>query len=292
MAFTDGTTEVSAQHQRPTLRVQRFALTGPTVRFRSRGSSCSVGSHPSNDVILDDSTVSRFHCEIRVLPSGVSVKDLSSRNGTSIDGVGVLEGWLRDGSSLRMGNSVLRFELERAENQLEASAATRFGPLVGSSMAMRAVFAQLERAAGADITVLLEGETGTGKEGAAAAIHAASRRREQPLVVIDCGALPETLIESELFGHERGAFTGADTARVGAFEEANGGTVVLDEIGELPLALQPKLLRVLEQRTVRRLGSNVQRPVDVRLIAATNRDLREEINAERFRSRGGRPLAR
>ncbi len=284
MAFTDGTTEVSTAHQRPSFRVQRFHLSGPSVRFESRGSSCSIGSHPSNDLILDDPTVSRFHCEIRVGPQGVRLKDLSSRNGTSVDGVSLIEGFLRDGSMLSLGNSTLRFELDRGANQLEASNETNFGPLVGSSLAMRAAFAQLERATASDLTVLLEGETGTGKEGAATTLHARSRRRDAPFVIIDCAALPETLIESELFGHERGAFTGADTTRIGAFEEADGGTIFLDEIGELPLSVQPKLLRVLEQRTVRRVGSNQQRPVDVRLIAATHRDLREEINAERFRS--------
>ncbi|MBK7862141.1 MAG: sigma 54-interacting transcriptional regulator [Archangiaceae bacterium] len=287
MSFDDGSTEVSLHHTRPALQVQRFRLVvveGPKGAYESRGSSCSIGSHPSNDLIIDDATVSRFHCEIIVGASGPLVRDLGSRNGTTVDGVSVREAFVRDGSVLRLGNAAVRFELDAASNRIEAATETRFGALVGGSLAMRTVFAQLQRAANTDITLLLEGETGTGKEGAAAAVHAGSARRDGPFVVIDCSALPASLLESELFGHERGAFTGADSVRVGAFEEAHQGTVFLDEIGELPLELQPKLLRVLEQREIRRLGSNQQKAIDVRLIAATNRDLRAEINAGRFRS--------
>jgi DNA-binding NtrC family response regulator len=149
---------------------------------------------------------------------------------------------------------------------------------------MRACFALLERASARDVTVLLEGETGTGKSQAAQAIHNASARRDKPFIVVDCGAIPSNLLESELFGHEKGAFTGALVRRAGAFEEAHGGTVFLDEIGELPAELQPKLLRVLETREIRRVGSNTYQPVDIRLIAATHRDLRAEVNAGRFRS--------
>src|SRR5262249_32602265 len=145
------------------------------------------------------------------------------------------------------------------------------------------VFAVLERAARTDVTVLLEGETGTGKEAAAGAIHAESDRRDGPFVVVDCGAIPPTLLESELFGHEKGAFTGAAQRRLGAFEEAHGGPLFLDEIGELPPDLQPKLLRALEQRTVRRLGSNAVQQLDIRVIAATNRDLRHAVNTGAFR---------
>jgi DNA-binding NtrC family response regulator len=156
--------------------------------------------------------------------------------------------------------------------------------MVGGSAVMRAVFAILERAAPTAATILLEGETGTGKGAAAESIHRASDRAEKPFVVVDCSAIPATLLESELFGHEKGAFTGAAARRVGAFEEADGGTIFLDELGELPLDLQPKLLRALEERAIRRVGSNLHRPVDLRVIAATNRDLRSEVNAGRFRA--------
>jgi DNA-binding NtrC family response regulator len=212
------------------------------------------------------------------------VKDLDSTNGVIVDGVQVVEGFLRGGSLLRLGRAVLRFDFSSETNRLQLSEHTRFGSLVGTSVAMRGCFALLERAAARDVTVLLEGETGTGKSQAAQAIHDASARRDKPFIVVDCGAIPSNLLESELFGHEKGSFTGAQSARKGAFEEAHGGTVFLDEIGELPSDLQPKLLRVLENREIRRVGSNAYQPVDIRLIAATHRELRAEVNAGRFRS--------
>ncbi|MBI2894318.1 MAG: sigma 54-interacting transcriptional regulator [Deltaproteobacteria bacterium] len=271
-------------------RVRRFALTvaeGPRAGhgWESAGDRSTVGSHPSNDVVVDDPTVSRFHCEVWMDPDGgARVRDLESRNGTTVDGLRIKEAWLRDGSTVRLGRTVLRFRVGREANVLPISDRTELGSLQGVSVAMRTVFAQLERAAQSDATVLVEGETGTGKEGAAGAIHSESTRKDGPFVVVDCGAIPENLLESELFGHERGAFTGADSRRIGAFEEASGGTIFLDEIGELPAELQPKLLRALEQRQVRRVGGNVHQTVDVRVVAATNRDLRAEVNAGRFRS--------
>jgi two-component system, NtrC family, response regulator GlrR len=179
---------------------------------------------------------------------------------------------------------VLRFEFSAERTKLQLSDQPRFGSLVGGSVSARMSFALMERAAASDSTVLLEGETGTGKSQAAESIHRHSSRRDHSFLVVDCGALPPNLLESELFGHEKGAFTGALTRRVGVFEEARGGTVFLDEIGELPLELQPKLLRVLEAKEIRRLGTNSYIPVDVRMITATNRDLRAEVNAGRFRS--------
>ena len=156
--------------------------------------------------------------------------------------------------------------------------------MIGQSEAMKRVFETLGRAAKSDATVLLEGETGTGKEISAEALHRNSRRRDKPFLIVDCGAIPPQLLESELFGHERGSFTGAVSSRQGVFEAAAGGSVFLDEIGELAIDLQPKLLRVLERREVRRIGTNQHVPVDVRLIAATNRGLRSEVAARKFRS--------
>jgi two-component system, NtrC family, response regulator GlrR len=149
---------------------------------------------------------------------------------------------------------------------------------------MRRALTTLERVANSDATVLLEGETGTGKEIAAESIHMGSARRDGPFVVVDCAAIPQNLLESELFGHEKGAFTGASSGRQGAFEAASGGTIFLDEIGELGIDLQPRLLRALERRHIKRVGSNTYVPVDVRVVAATNRDLRREVSAGRFRS--------
>jgi DNA-binding NtrC family response regulator len=195
----------------------------------------------------------------------------------------VREGYLAAGSVIRLGQTELTFSPleERLENL--RSPADRFGALLGSSPPMREVYAILERVAPTDVTVLLEGETGTGKELAAQAIHANSRRADGPFIVFDCGAVAPNLIESELFGHEKGAFTDAVKARQGAFELADNGTIFLDEIGELSLDLQPKLLRVLDQRETKRVGADRPVSVNVRIIAATNKDLENEVKAGQFR---------
>jgi two-component system, NtrC family, response regulator GlrR len=268
------------------LRFRLSVIEGPDRgRHReSRSGRCTIGSHRLNDLVIKDPTVSRFHCEVLVDGPRLRVRDLGSRNGTIADGVSVVEAFLRQGSTLRLGNVLVGLEVGDRPQRLRLADRTEFGGLLGQSTAMRACFALMERAAETDVTLIVEGETGTGKSAAAEAIHRASRRKRRPFVVVDCGAIPSTLLESELFGHEKGAFTGATERRRGAFEEADGGTLLLDEIGELTPDLQPKLLRVLEHRQIRRVGSNAFLPVDVRLIAATNRDLRAEVNAGRFRS--------
>jgi two-component system response regulator GlrR len=282
--MTHGMAAAPAIH---TVRGFRLAVVegpGEGKSWQSEGDRCSIGSFANNDFVIEDATVSRYHCEIRIDADGARAVDLQSRNGTFIDGVQVVEGFLRGGSILRLGRAVIRFQFRNESNQLPLSEASTFGVMVGGSVAMRTSFAMLERAARSEATVLLEGETGTGKGRAAESIHRASTRRDRPFMVVDCGSIPANLLESELFGHEKGSFTGADTRRIGVFEEADGGTIFLDEIGEMPQELQPKLLRVLENREVRRVGSNSFRPVNVRVVAATNRDLRAEVNAGRFRS--------
>jgi two-component system response regulator GlrR len=269
--------------------VRRFRLRvveGPAqgLTWESSGASCSIGSHEKNDLAIDDGTVSRFHCEIQVDADGPRIRDSKSRNGTVVDGVSVIDAFLRTGSRIRLGRTVLELELGAEVNRLPLSDRTRFGSLSGAGSVMRGVFALLERAAERDVTLLIEGETGTGKSQAARSVHEAGARRARPFLVVDCGALIGNLLESELFGHEKGAFTGATERRIGAFEEANGGTVFLDEVGELPIDLQPKLLRALEAREIRRVGENRHRPIDVRVIAATNRDLRADVNTGRFRA--------
>lgn len=244
----------------------------------------TIGADPSADFVVDDPTLSKFHCEIRVLDGIPFVRDLGSRNGTQVDRVPILDAPLRDGALLTLGRTSMRFDLGTQHRELHLSARDRFGRLRGTSVAMRAVYALLETAAAATTTVLIQGESGSGKDLAAESLHLESPRRDGPLVVVDCGAIPPNLLESELFGHEAGSFTGATAARVGAFEQASGGTVVLDEIGELALELQPKLLRVLDRREIQRLGGSRRIPVDVRVVAATNRDLKAEVNARRFRS--------
>jgi two-component system, NtrC family, response regulator GlrR len=243
-----------------------------------------IGTHDGSELRLTDRAVSRFHCELVLTSDAVVLADLRSRNGTLVDDVPVLTAPLRDGATISIGISKLRFRLRQEVAVIPLSTELRLGRMAGVAPATRALMAQLARVAPTDSTVLVEGETGTGKELVAETLHAHSARREHPFLVVDCGALPPDLLEAALFGHARGAFTGADAAREGIFEAASGGTVLLDEIGELPLALQPRLLRVLESREIRRLGENTYRPVDVRVIAATHRDLRAEVNAQRFRA--------
>lgn len=242
-----------------------------------------IGALASGDVVLSDPTVSRRHAEVVRSREGVLLRDLGSTNGTFVGPVRIKEVYLGPDTRFRVGRTELVFTPQDEVIDVEPSRADRFEDLVGASVAMREVFGILERVAPTNLTVLITGETGTGKELATRAVHARSQRSSGPFVVFDCGAAPENLIESELFGHMRGAFTGAVDARPGVFELAHGGTIFLDEVGELPLDLQPKLLRVLDQREVRRVGSRSTRRIDVRVVAATNRNLRDEVQAGRFR---------
>lgn len=242
-----------------------------------------IGSDPSCDLVLPDPAVSGRHFEIAPSAHGPRLRDLGSTNGTFVDGRRVMDVYLGAEAAIRAGETALRLEPAGGEARIALSRATRFGGLLGHGPAMRAVFAVLERAAKTDATVLLLGESGTGKELAARALHDKSARHGGPFVVFDGGATSPTLLESQLFGHARGAFTGATEAREGVFEAADGGTLVIDEIGEIPLDLQPKLLRALEARTATRLGENKPRTFDVRFVASTHRNLAAEVAAGRFR---------
>ena len=245
--------------------------------------SIMVGSHPDAGLSLQDTTVSRYHVELTARPDGVRVKDLESTNGTYLGGTRITEVIVEDQATLSLGKTTLKVSMVEADLGKPEEQAT-FGPAIGASKTMKQLFGILDKVSPSDSTVLLLGETGTGKEVMAKAIHQKSKRGTRPFVVVDCGSVAPTLIESELFGHVRGSFTGAINDRNGAFLEADGGTLFLDEIGELPLELQPKLLRVLEAGTVRRVGEDKHRRVDVRVIAATHRDLEAEVAAGRFRS--------
>jgi transcriptional regulator with GAF, ATPase, and Fis domain len=242
-----------------------------------------VGSGRGVDLLLLDGAVSRHHLTLRAGRDGLRVIDAGSRNGTTLDGVRVVDAYARQGSIVALGTSTLRVMIGQGTVDLPLSPRERFGGLLGRSIPMRRLFTILERVAATDDAVLVEGETGTGKELVAEALHEESARAGGPFVVFDCSAVAANLIESELFGHVRGAFTGATADRAGAFEAADGGTLFLDEIGELPLSLQPKLLRALEKLEVRRLGVNTPRKVDVRIVAATNRNLAEEVGRGTFR---------
>jgi transcriptional regulator with GAF, ATPase, and Fis domain len=242
-----------------------------------------IGKKEDNDLALADNTVSRHHLVIEQRGDSFVLKDLDSTNGTSINGMRVKEAYLSPGDVISLGITKIEFTAFDEKIQIEPSTRTSLGEMVGKSRKMRQIFGLLEKIAPTLATVIIEGETGTGKELVARAIHQHSLRKEKPFVVFDCSAVAPSLIESELFGHEKGAFTGAIRERKGAFEAANGGTIFLDEIGELTLDLQPKLLRALEQREIRRVGSNEPIRFDVRVICATNRDLRDEVEAGRFR---------
>ena len=211
------------------------------------------------------------------------MRDLGSKNGTRVANVRVLEAMVAPGDPIHVGDTVLRVQPLGEIVEVPLAEHFDFHGLVGASPAIREITARLAVLAKSDATVLVQGETGTGKERVTEALHRAGPRASGPLVVVDCGSLPSTLIEAELCGYERGAFTGAVSTSAGAFERAHGGTLFLDEIGELPLDMQPKLLRLLESRTVRRLGGTRATPVDIRVIAATNRDLAVEVQRGHFR---------
>ncbi|MCB9598327.1 MAG: sigma 54-interacting transcriptional regulator [Sandaracinaceae bacterium] len=242
----------------------------------------AVGSAKDNDLVLHDPTVSRYHLELVRDREGIRLVDPGSTNGTRFAGVRVERAVVPAGTEIEIGATRLRIG-EGTEVEVEIHEETRLGDLVGASEPMRRVMAWIKRAAKSDVPVLVTGESGTGKELVARGIHERSARAAEPFVTVDCGALAPSLVASELFGHERGAFTGAERARAGALERANGGTLFLDEIGELPLELQPNLLGALERQRFRRVGGSDEIAVDVRIVSATNRDLRNEINAGAFR---------
>ena len=243
----------------------------------------AVGTSPDNELTLTDPTVSHYHLELRC-EDGIVVKDLGSRNGTFVGDMRVREALVPVGTKLRIGRTVLALLEAGIETDAQSLPPPEIPGLVMASPAMQEVGRSILRLAESNVSVLVQGETGTGKELVARAIHEMGPRARGPFVVVDPGALPATLIASQLFGHERGAFTGAERRQEGAFELANGGSIFLDEIGELPLSVQPALLGVLERRSFRRLGGKEDIQVDVRVISATHRDLRAEANQGIFRA--------
>jgi transcriptional regulator with PAS, ATPase and Fis domain len=243
-----------------------------------------LGTGERADLRLTDPSVSREHVKFFLEQHGVRVVDEGSKNGTFVAGARIRNVLLTQDVTLTLGQTQIAVNIDADGLELALSGSDRFGSAIGSTAAMRHVFATLERAAATELTILLEGESGVGKDLLARAIHEKSSRNAGPMMVLDCGAIPPNLIESELFGHERGAFTGADQARRGVFEEADGGTLFLDEIGELPLDMQPKLLRALESREIRPVGGRASKPINVRVLAATNRRLAEAARLNEFRS--------
>ncbi|MDQ3038000.1 MAG: sigma 54-dependent Fis family transcriptional regulator [Myxococcota bacterium] len=277
-----------------TERQSRASLVGlRRLGARWQGASCTsddtgvltIGSAEDNALVVSVPSVSRYHVEVRATPEGIAIEDLGSTNGTFRGDVRIVRAIVPAPVELRLGDTVITIE----EGEPIARAPTEDAPpaipgLVAVSAAMSDVARRIAQVAPSGASVLVRGETGTGKEVVARAIHDLSPRADRAFEVVDCGSLPPTLIASELFGHERGAFTGADRKRIGAFERAHGGTLFLDEIGELPLDVQPALLGALERRRFRPLGASREVDVDVRVIAATHRDLRAAVNDASFRA--------
>ncbi len=256
------------------------AFPGKSWPLDERG--LTLGANDSNDIVLTDPYVSGFHARVYMKDGRPMIEDVGSRNGVFLGDQKIQAAEATAGTQIRLGQTVLLIAEQNPE-QTATQSGRQSGQMIGKSEPIEKLRKVLRRVAGSDIPVLLTGETGTGKEVAATLVAELSPRSGKPLIVLNCGALTKDLVESELFGHEKGAFTGANERKVGAFEAANGGTLFLDEIGELPLDMQPKLLRALENSEVRRLGSPKSFHVDVRVIAATNRKLEEEVAAGRFR---------
>jgi DNA-binding NtrC family response regulator len=242
-----------------------------------------IGQSASCAIRLTDPEVSRRHARLDFVASRLRVVDLGSTNGTLVTGIAIGEAYLRGGEAIQLGGTVLRIDQRTDSPVPPLSRQSRFGRVIGESPEMRRLYPVMERLASSDVPVVVEGETGTGKEVLAEALHECGPRCREPFVVFDCTTVSPGLVESELFGHERGAFTGAVSSRRGVFEQAHGGTLFIDEIADLDLALQPKLLRAIERAEIRRVGSDHMQRVDVRVVAATRRDLDREVQLGRFR---------
>jgi len=277
-----GSTVATTKHVE--LRGGAIAIVGkPDSRVAVGADPVLVGRAPSCTLVVDDKRVSAMHAELVATSNGVRVRDLGSKNGIWAGDVRIQEGFLTERTTLSLGPIELSFEPAEPE-RMRLPQLEQLGDLYGRTPAMREVFARIERSAPTDLTVLVEGETGTGKELVAQAIHDRSARKDHPFVVVDCGSIPQGLAESTLFGHVRGSFTGATSDRVSPFVQAEGGTVFLDELGELPMDTQPKLLRALAERRVQPVGASAWIPFDARIVAATRRDLSRAVNENAFRS--------
>ncbi|HHH30908.1 MAG TPA: sigma 54-dependent Fis family transcriptional regulator, partial [Polyangiaceae bacterium] len=265
-----------------TLAVQLLDGDNAGQRVEASSEVLTVGKARDNDLVLSDKAVSRYHLELNVTERGVEVADLGSTNGTFLGSARIERAIVPLGSVLKVGRTSLELcDGEGATVPLSSGTATEL--VVGATPVMQRLMAQIEKVSDSEVPCLLMGESGTGKEVIARAIQSLSKRSRGPFVTVDCGAFAPNLVASELFGHEKGAFTGADRQHIGAFERAHGGVLFLDEIGELPLDLQPQLLGALERRQFRRLGGQKEINVDVQLVSATNRDLRVEVNEGTFR---------
>jgi two-component system response regulator GlrR len=253
------------------------------MKKRLAKTEVTIGHHASCDVAVADPYVSRRHCRLELKGRQIRLIDLASTNGVFVGDTRITQISMQPHGSFRIGRSIVNYRLVTETESIEPSKSPRLGNMLGSSKSMREIFGIISRIARSDSAVLITGESGTGKELAALEIHRLSNRKDRPFIAVNCGSIPTTIIESQLFGHERGAFTGAVERAIGFFEQAKGGTLFLDEIGEMPPELQTRLLRVLESKTVRRLGGQEEFPVDFRLVCATNRNLARLAGEGKFR---------
>lgn len=266
----------------PTLRITIVAGPDTGKTFEVMGSAAVVGRGDNAEVRLYDPTVSQFHLQMTPQPDGILVLDMRSRNGVWFAGAKLERALLPDGATINLGETALHLELG-TQTTLPTAVPQRFGRLIGRSAAMTRMYPTLLRLAATELSVILQGPTGSGKEEIARALHAASPRAKGPFVVLDCTTLPESLATSILFGHVKGAFTGARESQKGLFEAADGGVLFVDELGDLPRLLQPLFLRAIENREIRPVGAEKARRVDIRVIGATWKDLRAMVNQDLFR---------
>ena len=258
-------------------------VSGPDQGKQIEGTvELTIGTADGNDLVLTDRTVSGFHLRAARAANGIAIEDKQSTNGTFAFDIRIERGIVPAGTEISLGQSVVRLK-DAADVEVELLDGEELAGLHARSASMRRLLAQIAKAAKSDVPVLVHGESGVGKELVARALHELGPRKNGPFVTVDCASLSPTLIASELFGHEKGSFTGADRRHIGAFEHGHGGTIFLDEIGELPESLQPTLLGVLERRRLRRVGGRDEIPFDARVVCATHRDLHAEVNRGRFR---------
>jgi len=269
----------------PLHKIKLQVLTGSDINLEGTFEKpvVRIGADPLCDLVMSDPTVSRMHAEVRRRGDTFELIDLDSTNGTFVNGERIKSFEIESDSRFQVGRSQVLFTVTTEQIAVQVTDRTRYGNIIGQSQALREIFSILDRVAPSDLSVVIEGETGAGKELIAAALHEHSARASKPFVVFDCSAFPPTLLESELFGHEKGAFSGASQRHRGVFERADGGTIFFDELGEMDIEFQAKFLRVLETGDVRRVGGESSFNVDVRVVAATNRDLEELVQEKKFR---------
>lgn len=243
-----------------------------------------IGTAEGTHLRLSDPTVSAMHCEFFFDAHGLRVRDLGSKNGVLVGGLRVFDAAIEHGASITLGRTVLKVKISGKQVQTPLAADDGLEGLVGSSLAMRVLYGQIRRAAPSQANVLISGAVGTGKELAAEALIRLSDRKAGPVVVVDCRAIQEGLAESEFFGHELGAFTGASRTRKGLFERAHTGTLILDEVGELSPSSQARLLGVLQRGSFRRVGGDAEMTIDVRVVSLTAHDLPRLTNQNTFRA--------